>query len=230
MGNAPDYIDKMSQEEREERIWRVPMKKGLLGAVVVVLVVALCATYWPVQACVGKTIFLGRMPGREQEVLTEIFTWMVSERTGTTVQVKSLPDSRAMHAAIQTADVDLYLEDQGVALREILGQQPAAGVDQRETVRRAYEQRFNLIWLEPWGMTGKPAPAAVAGPGGAGAPGLVAPVIRKDTLKKFPALSRLVNKLSGVVDNATLAKLVQESEKRPARDVVKQFLKEKRLI
>jgi osmoprotectant transport system substrate-binding protein len=171
------------------------------------------------------------LPGREQEILTEIFSWMVSERTGTTIQIKALPDSRAMHAALQTAEVDIYLEDQGVALREILGQTVAGtGADLRETVRREYERRFNLIWLEPWGMTGKPAPATVAGPGGPGAPGLVAPVIRKDTLKKFPALSRLVNKLSGVVDNATLARLVQESEKRPAREVAKQFLKEKRLI
>jgi osmoprotectant transport system substrate-binding protein len=207
------------------------MKKVVVAAAAVaVLLAAAGASLWPVEACVGKTIFLGRLPGREQEVLTEIFSWMVSERTGTTIQVKPAADSRAMQAALQTADVDLYLEDQGVALREILGMQPSAGVDQRETVRREYEQRFNLIWLEPWGMTGKPAAASVAGPGGPGAPGLIAPVIRKDTLKKFPALSRLVNKLAGVVDNATLARLVQESEKRPARDVAKQFLKEKRLI
>jgi len=207
------------------------MKKVLLTVVATGLVAVLCAVYWPVEACVGKTVFLGRMPGREQEILTEMFSWMVSERTGTSVQIKPLPDSRAMHAGLQTAEVDLYLEDQSVALREILGQAAVgSGADQRETVRREYEQRFNLIWLEPWGMTGRPAQSAVAGTGGPVAPGLVAPVIRKDTLKKFPALSRLVNKLSGVVDNATLARLVQESEKRPAREVVKQFLKEKRLI
>jgi len=206
------------------------MKRVLLAFVTSGLVAWLGAGCWPVEACVGKTVFLGRMPGRDQEVLTEMFSWMVSERTGTTIQIKAFPDSRAMHAALQSADVDLYLEDQGVALREILGQ-PAAGsgADQRETVRREYEQRFNLIWLEPWGMTGRPAAVVVAG-AVAGAPGLVAPVIRKDTLKKFPALSRLVNKLAGVVDNATLARLVQESEKRPVREVVKQFLKEKRLI
>jgi osmoprotectant transport system substrate-binding protein len=207
------------------------MKKAGLAIAAAVLVVGLAASRWPVEACVGKTVFLGRMPGREQEVLTEIFSWMVSERTGTTIQVKSLPDSRSMHAALQTADVDLYLEDQAVALRDILGR-PAAGsgADQREAVRREYEQRFNLVWLEPWGMTGRTAQAAAAAPGVPGAPGLVAPVIRKDTLKKFPALSRLVNKLAGVVDDETLAKLVRESEKRPVREVTKQFLKEKRLI
>jgi len=199
------------------------MKKVFVGVIAVVaLAAAVGAAHLPAEACVGKTVFLGRLPGKEQEILTEMFSWMVSERTGTTIQIKSLPDSRAMHAALQTAEVDLYLEDQAVALREILGQPaPPAGADQRETVRREYEQRFNLIWLEPWGMTGKPGPAG---------PGLVAPVIRKDTLKKFPALSRLVNKLAGAVDNATLARLVQESEKRPAREVAKQFLKDKRLI
>jgi osmoprotectant transport system substrate-binding protein len=207
------------------------MKRVWLTAVAAGLVMAMSAMFWPVEACVGKTVFLGRLPGREQEILTEIFTLMVSERTGTTIQVKALPDSRTMHAALQAAEVDLYIEDQGVALRDILGLAAVgAGSDQRETVRREYEQRFNLVWLEPWGMTGRPSPVAVAGPGGPAAPGLVAPVIRKDTLKKFPALSRLVNKLAGAVDNATLALLVQESEKRPAREVVKQFLKEKRLI
>jgi osmoprotectant transport system substrate-binding protein len=207
------------------------MKKAGLVIAAAVLVAGLTASLWPAEACVGKTVFLGRMPGREQEVLTEIFSWMVSERTGTTIQVKALPDSRAMHAALQAAEVDLYLEDQAVALRDILGKPAAAsGADQRETVRREYEQRFNLIWLEPWGMTGRTAPAAAAGPRIPDAPGLVAPVIRKDTLKKFPALSRLVNKLAGVVDDETLARLVRESEKRPVREVTKQFLKEKRLI
>lgn len=199
------------------------MKRTLAAVVAVVAAAAALASWWPAEACVGKTIFLGRLPGREQEVLAEMFVWMVSERTGTTIQTRSFPDSRATHAALQTADIDLYLEDQGVALREILGLPAGAGgPGVRDTVRREYEQRYNLVWLEPWGMTGHPA--------GTAAPALVAPVIRKDTLKKFPALSRLVNKLSGAVDDPTLARLVQESEKRPARDVVKQFLKEKRLI
>jgi osmoprotectant transport system substrate-binding protein len=201
---------------------RVSMKKVLLGVVAAGVLSVGAAAFWPVEACVGKTVFLGRMPGREQEILTEMFSWMVSERTGTTIQVKPVADSRAMQAALQSAEVDLGLEDQGVASREVLGLPAGApGADQRETVRREYERRFNLIWLEPWGMTGRAGSAQA---------GLVAPVIRKDTLKKFPALSRLVNKLSGVVDNATLARLVQESEKRPAREVAKQFLKEKRLI
>ncbi|HEY5998372.1 MAG TPA: glycine betaine ABC transporter substrate-binding protein [bacterium] len=198
------------------------MRKTFAAVIAAIGAVAMLVSWWPAEACVGKTIFVGRLPGKEQEVLAEIFTWMVSERTGTTIVTKNYPDSKAMHAALQTADVDLYLEDPGVALREILGR-PAgeAAADVREIVRREYEQRFNLVWLEPWGMTGH---------AGMTPPTLVAPVIRKDTLKKFPALSRLVNKLSGAINDATLAKLVQDAAQRPARDVAKQFLKDKRLI
>jgi osmoprotectant transport system substrate-binding protein len=205
------------------------MKKAVLAILAVGLLVAGSAALRPADACVGKSIFLGRLPGKEQEVLAEVFSWLVSERTGTTISVKPYADARSSHSAIQKAEIDLYLEDQGTAMREILGL-PVVGntPEMRETLRREYEQRFNLIWLEPWGMTGRSD--QVAGPATAAPPTLVAPVIRKDTLKKFPALSRLVNKLSGVIDNATLAKLVQESERRPTRDVVKQFLKEKRLI
>jgi len=199
------------------------MKRVLLVTIAAVAAAAACFAVWrPVEACVGKTIFLGKLPGKEQEMLAEIFVWMVSERTGTTIQTKSFPDSRTSHAALETADIDLYLEDQGVALHDILGR-PAGAPDVREVVRREYEQRFNLIWLEPWGMTGQTGGAAAP-------PTLVAPVIRKDTLKKFPALSRLVNKMSGVVDDASMARLVQESASRPPRDVAKGFLKERKLI
>ena len=55
---------------------------------------ALCALVaWPAmtEACVGKTLYLGRMPGMEQEILAELFVWLVSERTGTSIEIKTLP-------------------------------------------------------------------------------------------------------------------------------------------
>jgi osmoprotectant transport system substrate-binding protein len=201
------------------------MKRVVLATAALLLAAAAMSAWWPAEACVGKTIFVGRLPGKDQEVLSEIFSWIVSERTGTTIQVKPFADRRATHSALQAAEIDLYVEDQGAAMHEILGVQGApGGQEARDTLRREYEQRYNLVWLEPWGP---------AGHGGQGAPpsaSLMAPVIRKDTLKKFPALSRLVNKLAGALDAPTMAKLVQESERRPAREVAKQFLKEKRLI
>ena len=188
---------------------------------------ALCTlAVWPaaIDACVGKTLFLGRLPGLEQEIMTEMFVWLVSERTGTSIEVKPFDDSRSTHSALEKAKIDIYLEDPIVALREILGLGKGlpGGNDVGSLVRKEYKERFNLIWLEPWGPDGK----AVEG----GQTAKVAPVIRRDTLKKFPALSRLVNKMSGVIDGAVMEQLLAESSKNPVRQVTKKFLKEKKLI
>ena len=199
------------------------MKKTRAALCVTAALLALVA--WPavMDACVGKTLYLGRLPGKEQEILAEIFVWLVSERTGTSIEVKSFPDSRASHSALEKAKIDLYLEEPDVALQEILGREGVApgGEEIRQVVRNEYEERFNLIWLEPWGLEGKT---------GGGVSSMVAPVVRRDTLKKFPALSRLVNKMAGVVDDQAMTLLLEESSRKPAREVTKKFLKDKKLI
>ena len=178
---------------------------------------------WPaiMEACVGKTLYLGRLPGQEQEILAELFVWLVSERTGTSIEVKAFSDSRSTHSALEEAKIDVYMEETFVALHEILGEGNAAGADEaRKLVRKEYAERFNLVWLEPWGLEGS------AGSGAS----KVAPVVRKDTLKKFPALSRLVNKMAGVVDDDAMEQLLAESSQASVRDVTKKFLKQKKLI
>jgi osmoprotectant transport system substrate-binding protein len=179
---------------------------------------------WPaaMDACVGKTLFLGRLPGREQEILAELFVWLVSERTGTSIEIKSFPDSRATHSALEKAEIDVYLEETAVALSEILGEKvPADDGLARQTVKEEYRKRYNFVWLEPWGLE-----ADYGADGGS----KIAPVVRRDTLKKFPALSRLVNKMASVVDNSVMERLVSDSSSRSVKEVTKSFLKEKKLI
>lgn len=197
------------------------MKKFATAAFAAALFVLLVAAPTALDACVGKTLFLGKLPGKEQEILAELFVWLVSERTGTSIEIKSFPDSRTTHSALEKAEIDVYLEETAVALADILGRQVPPGDGARQTVKDAYRKEFNLVWLEPWGL---------AGSSGAGEAAKIAPVVRRDTLKKFPALSRLVNKMAGVVDDAAMARLVADSSARPVREVTKSFLKEKKLI
>lgn len=193
-------------------------------ALIVVGAVFFALAAWPavMEACVGKTLHLGRLPGREQEILAELFVWLVNERTGTSIEVKPFPDSRATHNALEKAKIDLYLEEPAVALRDILDKPVPAGIDLRQVVRSPYEERFNLIWLEPWGLRGK-------GDDGS-ATSKVAPVVRRDALKKFPALGRLVNKMAGAVDDNDMKQLLDAAASEPVRDVTKKFLKKKKLI
>jgi osmoprotectant transport system substrate-binding protein len=198
------------------------MRKTVSLAAALTLFVFLVA--WPavLDACVGKTLFLGRLPGREQEILAELFVWLVSERTGTSIEVKPFSGSRETHSALEKAEIDVYLEEAAVALGDILGREiDGSGEAVRRTVKEEYKKKFNLVWLEPWGLEGST---------GAGEAAKIAPVVRRDTLKKFPALSRLVNKMAGVVDDEAMKKMVTDSSARPVREVTKSFLKEKKLI
>ena len=68
------------------------------------------------------------------------------------------------------------------------------------------------------------------GPRDAGTVAEAAPVVRKDTLKKFPALARLINKLGGSIDDATMAELEKASADGNSREVARNFLKKNRFI
>ncbi len=101
-----------------------------------------CLVAWPaaLSACVGKTLHLGRLPGKEQEILAELFTWLISERTGTTVEITSFSDSRNSHSAMEKAEIDLYLEETVTAMHDILGQKSFSGSAEniRQEVRKEY--------------------------------------------------------------------------------------------
>ena len=57
-----------------------------------------------------------------------------------------------------------------------------------------------------------------------------APVVRKDTLKKYPALARLINKLGGAIDQDTMQALEAAAGSSGAREAARKFLKDRRFI
>lgn len=178
----------------------------------------------PAGACVGKTLVIGSTGTVQQQVLAEMLSVLISERTGTTVKVVSYPDVQQAHKALLKADLDMLINYTGVGRVEILKQPPIADPDQlyRE-VKHAYNQELNLVWLKPLGFD----EPRVAPPGTTAE---AAPVVRKDTLKKFPALARLIDKLGGKIDAVAMHKLEQEAASEPARQVARSFLKANRLI
>lgn len=63
-------------------------------------------------------------------------------------------------------------------------------------------------------------------------PYYAAPIIRNETLQKYPQLEELLNKLSGMIDDATMQALnfKADNEKQSIEKVAETFLKEKGLI
>lgn len=176
------------------------------------------------QACVGKTLVVGALHDPQQQVLAEMLSVLISERTGTTVKVVPVKGHAEAHEAMLRAELDMYVEYTGVGQVTLLNGPPIADSDELyKTVKERYNQELNLVWLKPFGFSDERyAPE--------GTVAVAAPVVRKDTLKKFPALARLINKLGGAIDDSTMKTLETASAAGNSRDVARKFLKEKRFI
>jgi len=175
-------------------------------------------------ACVGKTLRIGTLDSLQQEVLAQILSIIIDERTGTSVKIVPFASGDKAHEAILAADLDMLIEYTGVGQVRIAGAaSEAPGETLYEQVKARYQKELNLIWLKPFGFEDR-------GFSSAALPAEAAPVVRKDTLKKFPALSRLINKLGGRIDDATMAQLEAEAKQEGAKVAARRFLKERKLI
>ncbi|PLY01688.1 MAG: hypothetical protein C0624_09930 [Desulfuromonas sp.] len=172
------------------------------------------------RACVGKTVVIGSKGSVQQDVLAQVLAVLITERTGTTVKVVRFDSTAAAHQALLSAEIDMYVEYTGIAQRETLKETPGPDVAASYgAVKDAYNRDLNLIWLEPLGFS-------LDGE----LPAQAAPVVRKDTLKKFPALARLINKLGGKIDAAAIADMEEQAVKQSLPEVARSFLKSQRLI
>ncbi len=193
--------------------------RGVLLAFLAVMALSPAA-----DACVGKTLVIGSKGTLQQDVLAETLSILIGERTGTSIKVVRFDTTAAAHEALMKAELDMYVEYTGVGQIEVLKKEGIGDPEALyQAVKDAYNQNLNLVWLKPLGFE---EPTAVSGDLAAQA----ATVVRKDTLKKFPALARLINKLGGAIS----AEAIQEMEARAAqaspREAARAFLKQGRFI
>lgn len=179
-------------------------------------VAVLMGTAQPAAACVGKTLVVGITATPEHQVLAALLSVLISERTGTSVDIREYPRTDDVYAAAATGDVGLLVERTDRAW-ERLGDAGAEGA-QRDVARlkSGYKDRWGLVWNAP-------AEAGTALDW--------RPVLTLDIVNNFPALPRLVGKLNTVLNPEVLGRLVaavQAGEK--PRKVARDFLQTKRLI
>ncbi len=165
-------------------------------------------------ACVGKTIHLGISNAANEQLLAEMASLLISERTGSSVKVDVYKDSKELYNAVRQGNVNVIIETTGHAL-EVLGKRKDTGASSTfDYVKSEYRKNLNMIWLEPIGGSQS-----------------YASVLTVDTLSNYPALPKLLNKLSGVLNSDIYLKLlksVDSSDK--TKKVAKDFLKGKKLI
>ena len=199
------------------------MKKSVTRITLLVAAIALLSSA-AVYACVGKTLVVGTTGTIQQDLMAQMLSLLIQERTGTTVKVVKVDSNKAAHEALLKADLDMYIEYTGVGQVDILQKEAIADAGQLyKAVKATYNEELNLIWLKPFGFENSSVtPAGVAAE--------AAPVVRKDTLKKFPALARLINKLGGRIDAKAIKGLESAASGGDSKKVAREFLRQNRLI
>ena len=201
------------------------MSKQIRVTVLLLVVVALASPAFSAYACVGRKLVLGSVEADRPAMVTRILSILIHDRTGTTVEVKFFPDQIKLLEAVKKGKVDLYVDYVESAVDrlevEVSSAEPA---DRFKSVKRRFEEELNLIWLKPMGYSGLDGNGRSLGP--------ASTVVHKETLKKFPALPRLLEKIGTrvVLDDGRLDSLVGKSRsEKPAR-VARNYLKEVKLI
>jgi len=102
----------------------------------------------------GGTITIGGKQFTEQEVLGEIMATLIECRSNIAVVRKlNLGGTMICFNALKAGDLDIYPEYTGTGLMNILKREVIPEPDRAyETVRQAFENRFGLIWLKPFGF------------------------------------------------------------------------------
>jgi osmoprotectant transport system permease protein len=290
-------------------------RKWFLGSAAAAFIIAVAYSLG-VMAGDGPRVVVGSKDFTESRILAELVAQVIEADTGIKVERASELSGDLCHRELLGGQIDMYVEYTGTAFTAILKHKPIS--DPREVydqVKRDYESRFNVEWLEPLGFNNtfailvrgdqarrlnlrtisdaaRYAPIWRAGFGqdfmsredgyrgfarayglkfseppremdlslsyqalasgqvdliaGNSTDGLIdklglfqleddrryfppyeaAPVVRRETLERYPQLAAAINRLAGTITNEQMRKLnyAIDGEKRDVEDVAREFL------
>ena len=174
------------------------LRKFLFGMLVMGLICSGFGELPIARACAGYTLSVGTDGSQRQELLAQIMSELIRQRTGTKIRLVRFKFQDELLEAAKRKEVDLL----------VVTTQPT-------TVKNDLFLEGRLRLLKPFGYQDFQ----------------VMPAFQTETLKRFPALQRLINRLAGIIDDATLLRLEEElATGSDLRAAAKKFLTEQKLI
>lgn len=173
-------------------------------------------------ACVGRILNIGITNSVNENLLAELVSVLINERTGTTVNIKVFDTPDDMYESLRKEELGIVIENTDRAMN-MLNMPGSKDKDKDYDVsKKEFRERMNLIWLKPFGFLSEEEGRDKY---------FYAAVITENVLINFPALPRVINKLGGISDDGDFNKIVKavksgEKVKRAARGL----LKKKKLI
>ena len=182
----------------------------------------------PLHSCVGRLLVVAVSNSPDQIIMGQMMSVLISERTGTTVNITQPGDLKACHETVLKGKACIYISYIGVAQADMGGSDAVNDPQESYTlVSQSYMEKFDMVWLKPFGFQG-PLTNEAHSKKDRGT--LAAPIATKDTLRKFPVLDRVINKLGNRIDNNTIEELRKKTENQDVKKVVREFLKTQNLI
>ncbi|MGA1874947.1 MAG: glycine betaine ABC transporter substrate-binding protein [bacterium] len=182
-----------------------------------------------VYPCVGRLLFLGITASEDQKVMAEVLSILISECTGTQVNIVTFQTLDECREAVQKEELDLYFDYVGSGLFYVLNHEKKhlENPDRAYSfVKHVFDQKFSLIWLKPFGYTlpmlEPEVPEEIKG-----IPNQAVCVARRQVLNRFPVLPRLINKLRDRVPHDTIEKLQKSNN---LKSEARAFLESENLI
>jgi glycine betaine/choline ABC-type transport system substrate-binding protein len=182
----------------------------------------LLTSHYQVDACVGRNLFIGALNAPPEQMLSEMLSVLINERTGTTVTIKYYDSTSELYDALKKNEVGILVENTDRAMEIVGNQTNVSGENAYSTLKEEYRNRLSLVWLESFGLLTVDNNKTQYYYG---------PVITEDVLVNFPALPRVINKLSGIINDKSFSKMIKslESGEKPHK-IARDFLKAKKLI
>ena len=107
----------------------------------------------PSPASPARLIAIGSKDFTESRILAEIVAQTIEIKTGLEVKREFELSGDLCHRALVSGEIDGYVEYTGTAFTQILKHTPITDARQvYDQVKREYESRFNLEWLDPLGF------------------------------------------------------------------------------
>jgi glycine betaine/choline ABC-type transport system substrate-binding protein len=190
------------------------------------LVVAFLLLFSRAEACTNFPINVGVVDTPEGRIIAQVVSVLINERTGVTVGLKYFKSSREMYRKVDEGKLEILIEDTSNALRFMNRPVSADPMANLAAVKALYKKRHGkrnvYFWLKPFAFTR-------TGPDGV--PTLTAFLISRKAIDEFPALPRVVGKLSRLIDDAALARMVRDlAAKKDAKAIARKFLVKQKLI
>jgi len=203
----------------------VNIRKQIWIAIFFLVAIAVTFSSFSAHACVGRKLVIGSIEADRPGMVNRILSILINERTGTTVEVKFFPDRGKLLKAVKKHKVNLYVDYVDLAIDRLKVE--VSSTDEKErfkAVKSQFEEELNLIWLKPMGYSGIENDGRSLG--------AASVVVQKKTLKKFPALPRLLEKIGTkvILDDDLLDSLVSKASTEKPAKIARNYLKEVKLI